>query len=339
MTQPMNFSALLDRFLASPLFYRLRRGCCALTSAAVARRWLAGQTVRLATSDGQRALLMPGFTPLPPGAPLTDAFEAVLLPAEAVLERHLRLSARITGENLLAALRLEVETVSPFPPEETRWGWKTLSCDGTQQHILLVVASAQHIQRHLDAQHRNTTPAPEVWASIGSGYVILRGFGEARRAQALTRSLQRTGALAALAVLLACVLLLTPALSARQQTVAANALAAALTQQAAPELKLREELTALHGLQETLRQHFDGQADLPALLDRLTAATPDSVWLARLEYTPDGLKLTGFADDAGAYLKILQAQSGFRNVRIPSSIMRDPRTKKERFDIQLEFAS
>ncbi|MBO4329953.1 MAG: PilN domain-containing protein, partial [Rhodocyclaceae bacterium] len=134
-------------------------------------------------------------------------------------------------------------------------------------------------------------------------------------------------------------LLLTPALSARQQTVAANRLVGALTQQAAPELKLREELTALHGLQESLHQHFDGQADLPALLDRLTAATPDTVWLARLEYTPDGLKLTGFADDAGAYLKILQAQNGFRNVRIPSSIVRDARTKKERFDIQLEFAS
>ena len=335
----MTFSSLLERFLASHLFYRLRRGCCALTSAAVARRWLAGQSVRLASSDGQRALVMPGFTPLPPGAPLVDAFDAVLLPAEAVLERHLRLSARITGENLLAALRLEVETVSPFPPEETRWGWKTLSCDGTQQHILLAIASAQHIQRHLEAQNRATSPAPEVWASIGTGYVILRGFGEARRAQAQRRSLQRTGALAALAVLLVCVLLLTPALSARQQTVAANRLVGALTQQAAPELKLREELTALHGLQESLHQHFDGQADLPALLDRLTAATPDTVWLARLEYTPDGLKLTGFADDAGAYLKILQAQNGFRNVRIPSSIVRDARTKKERFDIQLEFAS
>ena len=335
----MNFSSLLERFLASHLFYRLRRGCCALTSAAVARRWLAGQSVRLASSDGQRALVMPGFTPLPPGAPLVDAFDAALLPADAVLERHLRLSARITGENLLAALRLEVETVSPFPPEETRWGWKTLSCDGTQQHILLAIASAQHIQRHLEAQNRATSPAPEVWASIGTGYVILRGFGEARRAQAQRRSLQRTGALAALAVLLVCVLLLTPALSARQQTVAANRLVGALTQQAAPELKLREELTALHGLQETLHQHFDGQADLPALLDRLTAATPDTVWLARLEYTPDGLKLTGFADDAGAYLKILQAQNGFRNVRIPSSIVRDARTKKERFDIQLEFAS
>ncbi|MBR4736423.1 MAG: PilN domain-containing protein [Rhodocyclaceae bacterium] len=335
----MNFSSLLERFLASHLFYRLRRGCCALTSAAVARRWLAGQSVRLASSDGQRALVMPGFTPLPPGAPLVDAFDAVLLPADAVLERHLRLSARITGENLLAALRLEVETVSPFPPEETRWGWKTLSCDGTQQHILLAIASAQHIQRHLEAQNRATSPAPEVWASIGTGYVILRGFGEARRAQAQRRSLQRTGALAALAVLLVCVLLLTPALSARQQTVAANRLVGALTQQAAPELKLREELTALHGLQESLHQHFDGQADLPALLDRLTAATPDTVWLARLEYTPDGLKLTGFADDAGAYLKILQAQNGFRNVRIPSSIVRDARTKKERFDIQLEFAS
>ena len=335
----MNFSSLLERFLASHLFYRLRRGCCALTSTAVARRWLAGQSVRLASSDGQRALVMPGFTPLPPGAPLVDAFDAVLLPADAVLERHLRLSARITGENLLAALRLEVETVSPFPPEETRWGWKTLSCDGTQQHILLAIASAQHIQRHLEAQNRATSPAPEVWASIGTGYVILRGFGEARRAQAQRRSLQRTGALAALAVLLVCVLLLTPALSARQQTVAANRLVGALTQQAAPELKLREELTALHGLQESLHQHFDGQADLPALLDRLTAATPDTVWLARLEYTPDGLKLTGFADDAGAYLKILQAQNGFRNVRIPSSIVRDARTKKERFDIQLEFAS
>ena len=335
----MNFSSLLERFLASHLFYRLRRGCCALTSAAVARRWLAGQSVRLASSDGQRTLVMPGFTPLPPGAPLVDAFDAVLLPTDAVLERHLRLSARITGENLLAALRLEVETVSPFPPEETRWGWKTLSCDGTQQHILLAIASAQHIQRHLEAQNRATSPAPEVWASIGTGYVILRGFGEARRAQAQRRSLQRTGALAALAVLLVCVLLLTPALSARQQTVAANRLVGALTQQAAPELKLREELTALHGLQESLHQHFDGQADLPALLDRLTAATPDTVWLARLEYTPDGLKLTGFADDAGAYLKILQAQNGFRNVRIPSSIVRDARTKKERFDIQLEFAS
>lgn len=301
------------------------------------RGWLPSVRVALLGAADPRLIRMPGFVSLPGQAELkAGGFVAVELPEQDCLLRRLELPLS-SDEDLRSAIQLEVETASPFPPEETRWGWRAqLQPDGGQ-HVTIAISSRALVQRALDTQRQRTPGLPpelEVWAPAGDGHVVLEGF-EGPRSAAVSRATRRYVVASAAACVLAVLLAATPLLQKRLQVVQANYYLAAVSERAAPVLRIRDELGKLRDVAEALAPRMAPHANPIGILERITEALPDGAWLDHIEYTSTGVKLGGSADDAVALLQSFQAQPTFNNVRTLSPIVRQPRSGKDQFVFEL----
>lgn len=320
---------------------RLARGWGELLEWPPLRRLLPADRVMLVGEGGASTWRVPGFERDAQAAthPGGAAFVAVEVPEGNFLERRLDVPLGLDAE-YESAMRLEVEAVSPFPADDTAWGWRPVTAASGMRGALIAITSRRLVEQRIEAlagrlpaQH-----APEVWVLGSQGPVVLNGFGEVRRQSAHTRQMRRTGVLLALAVLVTCAVALTPVIEKRQQVVQALNHQGVLSGQAGPVVALRDELGAVRMLHDTLGPRIAAEPDLMALLDRVTMVVPDGGWLDLFEYNPGTIRIGGRADNAAALLQALQEQPGFTNVRAPSPIMREPQTNKERFVIEVDLA-
>lgn len=315
---------------------RWRRGWAEVFEWLSARRIFPSQSVTLLRHDGRRVIVrVPGFT-AQGEAPerSTSAFSAIEIPDHLVLEREL--VAQVPAQDLLAAVRLEVEATSPFPPEDTVWGWRCLHAGGNSRPRTLIGISSRRL---VDAQleGRTVPPSPEVWAAMDDGYVVLQGYGEERRLALWRRQVRGVVALVALAGLLAAALVMSPLVQKREQVIQAQQYADLVTGRAAPVVAMRDELGRLAQVEQSLGADIESEPDVMRLLDHVTAIVPDSAWLDLFEYQPGRIRISGRADDAAALLQALEAHPLFANVRAPSSIAREPTSGKERFLIEMDL--
>lgn len=320
---------------------RWKCGWAELMGVLAYRRLLPSVLVRVLRETGEVVVRVPGYVPEAAAAPAAAAraFVALELPASACLVRRLELP-EATDQELLSAVRLEVEASSPFPPDETLWGWdaRTTVSGGRIAHVAI---TARHLaQRALDAHAGRADGAtPELWVPLEGGYAVLQGFGEKSRLAAQRRQMRGFALTLGAALLLAVLLALTPLAQKRLQVLQANMYQVAVNERAAPVLRQRDELTRLAALKDALAPRVEGGPDVMVLLDRVSAILPDGAWLDHLEYTPGGLRMGGRADDAAALLQALQRQSGFNNVRAMSPIVREPRSGKDMFVFEMELSS
>ena len=321
---------------------RWKCGWAELVSVLAYHRVLPSVLVRVVRDQGVSLIRVPGFVPeMKAGAAAARTFVALELPEGAYLTRRLDLP-EATHQELLSAVRLEVEATSPFPPQETLWGWdaRTTESGGRIAHIAI---TARHLaQRAVDA-HAGRAGAgqanPELWVPVDGGYAVLQGFGEAPRLAAQRRQMRGYALTLGAALLFAVLLALTPLAQKRLQVLQANTYQVAVNERAAPVLRQRDELSRLAALKDALAPRVEGGPDIMQLLDRVSAILPDGAWLDHLEYTPAGLRMGGRADDAAALLQALQRQPAFSNVRAMSPIVREPRSGKDMFVFELELAS
>lgn len=267
-----------------------------------------------------------------PTATCQNAVRAVLLPEEFVLRRQLRLPD-LCDEDLLTALNLHAVEHAPFPLEELVLGWrKTLRDDGMID-VDLAFTARLHVEQYLRERNFDPVDPPEVWVSTAGPALVLRGFGEQRRARSLRR--QRVANLAALLVFfLACIaLLVTPFLLKRAQIFDAQARYAALSAQTAQSVAQREALVRAASRVRVLSDRLSGRADLSRMLAQLTRALPDTAYLTQLEVAGTKVRIVGAAENAAALVERLAAQPGFLNVKTPSAISRSA-DGRETFSIE-----
>lgn len=322
---------------------RWKCGWAELVSVLAYRRVLPSVLVRVIRDKSEILVRVPGFVPETSATPAAAAraFVALELPEGAYLTRRLELP-EATQQELHSAVRLEVEATSPFPPDDTLWGWdaRTTASGGRIAHIAI---TARHLTRRALEAYSERAGAggatPELWVPLECGYAVLQGFGEAPRLAAQRRQLRGFALTLGAAMLFAVLLALTPLVQKRLQVLQANAYQVAVNERAAPVLRQRDELTRLSALKDALAPRVEGGPDVMVLLDRVSAILPDGAWLDHLEYTPAGLRMGGRADDAAALLQALQRQSGFTNVRAMSPIVREPRSGKDMFVFELELGS
>lgn len=267
-------------------------------------------------------------------------YQARLMPAESVLLCEIVLPAAVEAE-LDAVMRLEAQANSPFPAEDTCHGWFLKRRSGDQLYLALAITAVSEVMATL---HQRGEPQaapedlPEVWCLDAEGRpIVLRGFGEGRRAADYRRRLGWLGGLTGLALLLCCALALVPGLVRAMQADNMDYHYAEAQAEAKEAMRLREQLALDNSRAQALQTMLDEQHDYADLLDTLTAGAPDTVYLEQLGIEGNALRLRGWASNAAAYMQALTENPAYAEVRAPSAFRRHGRTGLEQFVLELEL--
>lgn len=281
-----------------------------------------------------------------PGAKATPRFEAVELARDEVLERTLSLPP-LAPADLAEAVRLEVASITPFPPGQTVAGYRVETLAPGRVRVDLALTARQRIENCLrqHGQAGAAASAPEVWVLPPGGAeggqrlrpIVMPGQGEARRLQATRRGLRGRLFLLAALVALCLALAVTPTLLQRVRALQAQRAFDALNAQVAPQLKQREAMHQQEARLQSLRGLIGDQLALVPVLGLLTQAVPDGAWLNSLRVEGGKVVASGYADDTAALVQRLGAQPGVKSVRLPTPAVRHNSATKESFTIEVAF--
>lgn len=290
---------------------------------------------------GARALYI-AETRVPTTAPVPQErpYSAVLLPAERVLLKNLTLPAALEFD-LEQAIALEVQSSSPFPWDNSCYGWALRERSQDRLHLVLAIAARADVDACLATQGATAATdsvQPEVWALDDQQRpVVISGFGENARYRAYPRRVARVGARVALIALCLVALAALPGLVRSLQVQRMEGYLQAVTQESTEAQALREQLLRGNAQAQALQQLLDQQVDYLRVLDRLSTQTPYGVYLERFEAEGARTRLMGWADNAAAYMQILTGDAAYESVKTPSAFSRDRRTGLERFVLDLQL--
>lgn len=264
--------------------------------------------------------------------------EALSLPDDLVLTRKLTLPA-IAEADLDAALHLEVSACSPFAADDTAAGWRVgRSNDLKTLTVDLAIVSRSAAMAYLGEHHGLLRPtAAEVWAQVESGWLRVKGFGEARREEGYRRRLVRTGLLLSVAVVLVLALAGVVALLSGRELVRLEALQVEARRDAREAIMLRDQLAATNIAISELNKLSRRLPNPQVELARLTELLPDTAYIT--QYTQDGLKirLRGRGSEAASLQQALTEDDAFASVAAPQAISRVGTTGLEQFFLDINL--
>lgn len=279
-----------------------------------------------------------------PASHASSPINALQLPLDSVLERRLMLPP-LAPADLAQAVRLEVAAISPFVPDQTVSGHAITRLDDSLTQVDVAITSRHQVAEALQAAGADPARPPEVWvlpatADAGGGAIppiVLGGFGEGVRRDAVRAALRKRLALLLLGLALLAALLVTPTAFIRARDRQAQQAFAALQQQAAPQIAQREALMKRVERLQAVGELMGRELAMPPVLDMLTRAVPDGAWLTSIRVDGTKLVLNGNADDAAALVQRLSAQTGVHEVRLASPATRGAGAAKETFIIELNL--
>ncbi|HRQ56934.1 MAG TPA: PilN domain-containing protein [Azoarcus taiwanensis] len=294
--------------------------------------WLSPQDYVLASwPDGSSRLCL-GTTVLSEPATRSARFHARVLPADIVLFHDLSFP-HLSDAELDAALWLELQEISPFPPEQLVWGWRIESVGEAGLKVRVAFAARSHVQQFLDAQDRvDERRSLEVWADVG-GIVVMKGFGEGARHASMKRKRFTTLSMCALALVLALALAAAPFWQMRQRVFDAQNQFEQLQREAARYVAVRDSLVAANQQTVAIRSYLERHVSPAWLLRTLTELLPDSAHLSRFDLDARKVRISGQAADAAGLMEALRAHPDFAELRALSPITRD-REGKDTFNLE-----
>lgn len=263
-------------------------------------------------------------------------FEAVVLPENLLLRRTLNLP-RLQTQELMAALALEVHTLSPFAPTDAIWAHEVAPHDGNTLPVSVVLASRKLIDQYIATVHPQlASQTPEVWAprAGGSGFVLLPGFGEARRQRQSTAWRWASALLVLLALALVAAMTVTPSVQLYLRSLQANQAMAALQQKAGPVMAQRESL--VRTTEQLAKFAVLAGKPVPPLqtLKLITDALPDDTSLLSLQIQGLKVNISGQTANASALMKQLGSTAGLRDVKAPTPATKPLGAPRESFTIE-----
>lgn len=272
-----------------------------------------------------------------PGAP-SSACRAVLLPEDMVLWKKLQLPVSAEGD-LAAVLSLEVNASSPFTAEDTRWGWSVAARDETRLHLVLVIVSASATMTYLAREHDlHELDAREVWAEVEGLMVVVQGFGEGHREERYRNRLLRSAAMIGLvAVLLLGMVGVAAALKAIELQ-RMEALAAAVTRDAAEASRLKSLLASAN---ETIAAANEVVARYPnphVEIARLTHLLDDDTSIVSFSMAGADIRLRGRAANAASVMERMTVEPRYAEVTAPQATVRLGDTGQEQFYLNIRVA-
>lgn len=263
-------------------------------------------------------------------------FDAVLLPENLVLRRTLNLP-RLRSSDLMAALTLELQNLSPFDPSDLVWVHEVVPQDNNNLTVHVSLTSRKLIARHMGEVFPENQPlSPEVWISRteGAGFLILAGFGEARRKRYGVAWRWASALLALLVLALIAASVVTPSVQLYLRAEQAHKAMYALDSKVAPVVKQRESLARTTGMINGLAAIL-GKPMLPLpVLKLLTDLLPDDTYLWSLQMQGTKVSLTGQTANTAILMKLMDATPGISNVTAPTPASKQPGATREQFAIE-----
>lgn len=263
-------------------------------------------------------------------------FEAVLLPENLLLRRTLNLP-RLQPQELMAALHLELQTLNPFAPNDVIWAYEVAPQDSASLRVHIVLASRKLIAQHMATMHPQLEKqTPEVWVASmsGPGFVMLPGFGEARRQRQSTVWRWASALLAVLALTLIAAIAVTPSAQLYLRAVQARQSMVALQQKAGPVMAQRESLVRATGQLTGLGQLIGKPVSPLQTLKIITDALPDDTSLLSLQIQGLKVNISGQTANASALMKQLGSTPGLRDVKAPTPATKPLGAPRESFTIE-----
>jgi len=261
--------------------------------------------------------------------------EAILLPEELVLSRHLQLPAS-AETHLDAALALEVNANSPFAADDTGYGWQVLARDDNTLRVVLVIVSLSTVMTYLGRQYdRHDPQAQEVWSRVDGAMVPVNGFGEEHRERRYAKRLLRCGLTLGGCALLLALILGVAAGTKRAELSRVEALAATTKREAAAVSQMRSSLARAN---ETIAAVNAIVALYPSPhqeIARLTALLGDDASVAQFAMSGLEIRLRGRAVDAASVMQKLTDEPGYSDVSAPQAITKVGNTGLEQFSLNI----
>jgi general secretion pathway protein L len=263
---------------------------------------------------------------------------------ERTLRRHINLPAAAEN-NLRQVLAFEMDRQTPFKADQVYFDYRVSVAPGSERTLsieLTVVPRAQ-----LDNELVKITGVDasldgvDCWQNgSGSQRAGLNLLPQDRRIKRKNVGLRINLALAGAAAILLITVMLQ-SLANRQS---------ALEAMTAEVEKAQNDAKQVSQLRKTMQDTIDSANFLSRkkhesplmvdLLNDLTVRLPDDTYLERLNVDEKNkIELQGLSDDASKLIGLLSKSDLLTNPSVQGTIQPDPRTKKDRFNITLEFRS
>ena len=242
---------------------------------------------------------------------------------------------------LRAAVALQLQTLSPFAPEDWVWTCEVQQAeDGKNQHIHAALSS-----RKLIAEHLATLPTEasldtiEVWVPHlqGGHYAVASGFAETQRHRRSAAWRWVSAGLLVLALTLLAGILVTPSVQLYLRSKQAEAALDDLHPKAMPVLAEREGFTQVTEKLSQLGEQFNQSVAPRLVLQLITEALGDDTSLLSLHVQGHKVSITGQTADASALMKQLDSQPGLRELRASAPASKPLVTSREPFTIEFSM--
>ncbi len=291
------------------------------------------EVVKLVTVDGKEMFIRQDD----PVTAARSKATALLLPPEQYLIRELVIPA-VAEANLYDIVSLDVLSNSPFPAEETRYGWRITKRGEGQVELVLAITSTQLVHHAFFQSNLKGSPAEyEIWCAHGTGYIEISGYLEHQRIRRQKKKIAwLLGKFAAVTLLLMfCSMLPAGFKLLEMQAVRSQFLA--VNEEAAESVRLREELVANNNLINNIKTLPASSLDPLQQLEHLTRSLPDDVFLKLVEMTPVTIRITGQADRAAELMQDLNADEAYERVTAPAAISINRASGKEQFTLDIRL--
>jgi len=271
--------------------------------------------------------------------PATPAEEPVSrFPAQRTLWRQVEVPAN--GFASIARIAsLEVRVHSPFPAEDTAWGYRVRRQGAAGFLVRIAICRRSAVTAWLQSMQVPVSSVDQVWVVAGdtaSAAVPVRLREEVAPSQrSRTRfywSWQGFWLLAAVALVTASQWY--PVMLSGAQLRAMVEHERQLTSQAEPAAMLRREIEGLQEVETLLAQINADAVQTIEVLARLTEAIDDESWVEGFQADARAVRVTGYSANAATVLEGLN-RAGLADVRLAAPAVRDQRTGLERFIIEL----
>jgi hypothetical protein len=296
------------------------------------------ETVALYGDGAEPSYFRAGAPADAPGADVDIRCKAVLLPDRLVLPRRIRIPRAAEGD-LEAAVLLEVQANSPFPADDTCYGWTVVGSDDHYLTLLLVISSSSAIMEviggRFDCHDKNVY---EVWARVDDSHVILKGFGEDARRE---RNRGRMTAVGLKLIYIAAALVALFAVAAGLKYLELKRVEAvheSIKTRAARAMELREGVSAGKQRIDAANALVAETPDLQLELARLTRLLDSDTWLAQMDLQRSRIRIEGQSPDAAKVMQTLSDEDVYEKVTAPVAIRKVSRSDLERFVLDLALA-
>ncbi|MDR3389265.1 MAG: PilN domain-containing protein [Rudaea sp.] len=261
---------------------------------------------------------------------------------ERTLQRSIALPAA-AEDNLRQVLTFEMDRQTPFKADQVYFDYRVANRTAAERNlqIELTVVPRSQLDGELTALAASGAllDGVDCWRD-GSGSVRsgLNLLPPERRLRRKNLRLRLNLALAAAAVVLLVTAMLL-SLDNRESALAAMTVEVEKAQNDAKQVaQLRKTLEDTIASANFLSRKKRETPLMVALLNDLTVRLPDDTYIERLNIDDKNkIELQGLSSDASKLIGLLQKSEMLTNPSVQGTIQPDPRTKKDRFNITLEF--